>query len=45
MRRSKRSASILSTNQVGNRRSKRKEEAQLSDDKIYGQDYGILPSD
>jgi len=41
MRRSKRTLSVT----VGTRRSKRKLAGQEKEDRIYGEDYGILPSD
>jgi hypothetical protein len=41
-RRSKRTSAILKD---GIRRSRRNVAAKESDDKIYGEDYGILPSD
>ena len=41
IRRSKRKAAELE----GTRRSSRRAAAKLDDQNIYGQDYGILPSD
>jgi hypothetical protein len=47
-RRSKRKAAVLESLTQGHgglRRSKRKEKVRQNDQLIYGQDYGILPSD
>jgi len=44
MRRSKRKAATI-TMQPERRRSQRHAAAQLDEQKIFGKDYGILPSD
>ena len=45
IRRSKRKASVFASSPEFIRRSNRCKQYQLEDEKVYGQDYGILPSD